>query len=136
MLATINLPNKKEEKNLPNLMNNDSKEPQEQDNYSSSSSEKYNWCWDSVEVHIQNLEWKDPKKNSKIIYIRHMIEFCMVCLYWLVSTGKIMTTVACVENQRQETIWFDVPGRHEKFGEEKQCQKLETKCSIWIQSLN
>ena len=43
-------------------MNDGSKEPQEQDDYSASSAEKLNWFWASVEVHIQNLEWIGPKE--------------------------------------------------------------------------
>ena len=37
-------------------MNDGSNEPQEQDNYSTSSSKKNDWFWASVEVHIQNSE--------------------------------------------------------------------------------
>ena len=43
-------------------MNDGSKEPQEQDNYSTSTSEKCNWFWASVEVQNQNFEWNDPKE--------------------------------------------------------------------------
>ena len=39
-------------------MNDGSKEPQKQDNYSTSSSEKIDWFGASVEVHIQNTEWR------------------------------------------------------------------------------
>ena len=48
----------------PNLMNDGSKEPQEHDNYSKSSSEKFGRFTASVEVHIQNAEWNDPKKEG------------------------------------------------------------------------
>ena len=37
-------------------MNNGSKEPQEQDDYSTSSSTKTDWFWASVEVHIKIFE--------------------------------------------------------------------------------
>ena len=71
------IPNKEEERrrkkknNLLNLMNDVLKEPQEQDDYSTSSSEINDWLWasvevhiqNSVEVHIQNSEWNDPKKE-------------------------------------------------------------------------
>ena len=36
-------------------MNDSSKDPQEQDNYSTSSSKKI-WLWASVEVHIKNSD--------------------------------------------------------------------------------
>ena len=51
-------------------MNDGSKEPQEQDNYSPSSSEKFNWFWASVEVHIQNLGWNDEtmKRPKGCVY--------------------------------------------------------------------
>ena len=45
-------------------MNDGSKEPQEQDSYSTSSSEKIDWFLASVEVHIQNSEWNNPKKEA------------------------------------------------------------------------
>ena len=45
-------------------MNDGLKEPQEQDDYSTSSSEKYNLFGASVEVHIQNLEWNDPMEGA------------------------------------------------------------------------
>ena len=41
-------------------MNDGSKEPEEQDNYSTSSFEKCSWFWASVEVHIQN-----PNETTK-----------------------------------------------------------------------
>ena len=53
----INKKNKnknKKKNNLPNLMNDGSKEPQKQDNYSTSSYEKNDRFCASVEVHIQN----------------------------------------------------------------------------------
>ena len=65
------IPNKEEKRrrkkknNLPNLMNEGSKEPQEQDDYSTSSSEKCDWFWASVEVHIQNSEEVHKRRNDK-----------------------------------------------------------------------
>ena len=43
-------------------MNDGSKEPQEQDDYSTLSLGKCNWVWAFAEVNIQNSEWNDPKE--------------------------------------------------------------------------
>ena len=64
------IPNKEEERrrkkkhNLLNLTNDGSKEPQEQDDYSTSSSEKDSWFWASVQVHIQNSEWMNQPEGG------------------------------------------------------------------------
>ena len=49
----------------PTVMNDGSKEPQEQDDYSTSSSEKDQWFWASVEVHIQNSESNQPEVHER-----------------------------------------------------------------------
>ena len=45
-------------------MKDESKDPQEQDDYDTSSAKTFNWFWTSVEAHIQNLEWINQKPKG------------------------------------------------------------------------
>ena len=47
-----------------------------------------------------------------------------------------MSTVAYVENQKQETICFGAKEKHENNGESKQSQNYEKECNRWIQNTN